>query len=205
MGEGGGDKRDKLLALFGKTAATTSPVPTAPTVTKVHDAAAGKEDKPPVLKYEGGEGASQQQQPKALASDPPKLHYANGIGKNESLPPSKPLIRPSPSSRPPSSSNTASLPPTSTRLLNLFTSSAAPLKSPGSGSTPISPFTLGTPMSHSPSNSVGENAGGAARSRLNSVVDANGVGGRKGSTTPVEAKGFLRGYLEGVVRAEGKR
>ncbi|KAK3700811.1 mRNA-decapping enzyme subunit 2 [Vermiconidia calcicola] len=169
------DKKDQLLALFGKSPAP-SPSAQAPPPAPSEQSNERKD----ALLGLFGNTSSQQPTPSpapALAATPP------------------PAPRIEPERR--TSSRTAAPPMTSkpqqqNLLLDLFhtkgtkyTSSSAqgtPLTSPG---TPISPFTLGTP----------------ARSRLGSVASITS----DGSSTPTEAKEFLMGYLNGVVRNEGLR
>ncbi|KAK4963325.1 mRNA-decapping enzyme subunit 2 [Elasticomyces elasticus] len=93
-------------------------------------------------------------------------------------------------------------------LLEMFNKpSTGKLDSPG---TPISPFTLGTPAQRqAPTSLLGSLATGGTSS-LSHESAANGRVGtpsesRKGSGagTPVETKGFLLDYLAGVVQKEG--
>ncbi|KAK3683098.1 mRNA-decapping enzyme subunit 2 [Vermiconidia calcicola] len=164
------DKKDQLLALFGKTS-SPSPAAQAPPSAPIEQ----PNDRQNALLGLFSQSSSQQPTPSpapALAPTPPPA------------PRIEPERRPSSRTAPP----TTSKPQQQNLLLDLFhkhpstSAQGTPLTSPG---TPISPFTLGTP----------------ARSRLGSVASIQS----DGSSTPTEAKEFLMGYLNGVVRNEGLR
>lgn len=92
-------------------------------------------------------------------------------------------------------------------LLDLFSKSSSGGGRNSANATPVSPFTLGTPVSRLSGAGLSEQAAGQRESRFNSVVSV-GSGSRKGSgsgtpVSPEEQKDFLMGYLNGVIGKEG--
>ncbi|USW50145.1 Putative mRNA decapping protein 2, Box A [Septoria linicola] len=195
-----GDKKDTLLALFGK--APLSPAAPAPSPMPATGVAPTLDDSP-------SQSAGQQRNP--------LLDLFNGNRaeitiKTPEPPPSPQLLpetKPSAQGQRPQSSQQ--------HLLNLFTKTSANvgsrLNSPG---TPVSPFTLGTPATNTsmeklPSaaydSRVNTPRGSEPMSRLGSMasVMSNGAGAKSGAQTPTEAKDLLLGYLNGVVQKEGYR
>ncbi|KAK5109271.1 hypothetical protein LTR62_007145 [Meristemomyces frigidus] len=206
----GGDKRDQLLALFSKPS-VSSPSPSTPALASPPENSMNDAMKPLGSAQQTVSGRAQSQQPvPQLASMPP--------------PPPSLLNAQSRSSSNHSVHQRQQTP--QNLLLDLFNKPSIlqhKLNSPG---TPISPFALGTPATRYAPNhrditapinpeearvtSVTPTPGtDGARSRLGSMASINGQGkgegSRKGSGagTPVEAKGFLLGYLNGVVAKEG--
>lgn len=89
-------------------------------------------------------------------------------------------------------------------LLNLFTKSGSGQHGASPG-TPISPFTLGTPItSRNRESSFSEQSAEAARSRIGSIASVRS-GMSSGQQTPTEAKDFMLGYLNGLVQKEGRK
>lgn len=192
------DKRDQLLALFGRKDASSQPPPSAPR---------------PIL---ASKPVSTSVSPRPSST----LNETEATGISMAHPRVRP--GPSPSSLPylpaiekvtPVSSGTKAA--TQETLLNLFTrtSSSPPVPSPTASSldrkstyintlqnppgpglgSPISPFVLGTPARH-------------FASQAKEVSSPISAGGRStGTPTPTEAKGFLLNYLNGVVQKEGAR
>ncbi|KAK3680090.1 mRNA-decapping enzyme subunit 2 [Recurvomyces mirabilis] len=213
----GFDKRDQLLALFGRSGTASPPATQAPLQMPAQEA-----PKTNLLDLFVANKAPVPDQPRRPAQ-PPAMK-----------PPPPPQLK---GERQASSQNIQHHRQQTPQnaLLDLFNRPSAPavnkLDSPG---TPISPFALGTPATRQPptfpsaTNTMNPSAiaedirsgsgaaltptpivGEASRSRLGSMASANGVGSasesRKGSGsgTPVEAKGFLLDYLNGVVAKEG--
>ncbi|CAK1361344.1 mRNA decapping complex subunit 2 [Cercospora beticola] len=185
----GGAKKDQLLALFGKSpASSTSAAPAqGPTPAQLLPA------------------AHLHSQPAGhLSNGPADLFHGNHaeITIKTPEPPPSPQLLPEP--------RKAQQPQHSQQhLLNLFTrpttSGSGRLNSPG---TPISPFSLSTPaanlsMEKLPAAAYDSNTttprDPGSRSRLGSVVS----GPTSGAQTPTEAKDLLLGYLNGVVQKEG--
>lgn len=218
---GAGDKRDQLLALFGKA---SSPARSRPPSAKAQPTRDGIEDKRNNLlnlfnstnKISVSPGdVSSPSTTHHVRQQPPALHIVPERN------PSSQIVEHAEGVHTPQNS-----------LPNLFTKpSAAAGSSHNSPGTPISPFTLGTPahklgsislLSRSslaqPAGSLPHSAPAAQelpRSRLNSVTtisdqDRTGVESRKTSpgntTTPSGGnKGFLLDYLNEVVQKEGYR
>ena len=190
-GDAGADKKDQLLALFSKATPATPAVGHTGAAEKAGRAEGQQED---ALSGLFNDGSSSTQ------------HQQHQQGRQSPNPPPAPRIEPE---RRPSANKTTTTPQQQQQagqqsrpqqqqqnlLLNLFTkpssSGTPPITSPG---TPISPFTLGTPAT--------EIGGASRRDRIGSV--ASNASGSAGGT-PVEAKEFLMGYLNGVVRNEGYR
>ncbi|KAK4554351.1 mRNA-decapping enzyme subunit 2 [Recurvomyces mirabilis] len=212
----GSDKRDQLLALFGRSGATSPSAAQTPVQMPVQEA-----PKTNLLDLFAASKAPASEQPRQPVQ-PPTMQ-----------PPPPPQLK----GERKASSHTVHLRQQTPQnsLLDLFNKPSAPavskLDSPG---TPISPFALGTPATRQPptfpstASTMNPSAlaeeirtasgatptptpiiGEASRSRLGSIASTNGVGSasesRKGSGsgTPVEAKGFLLDYLNGVVAKEG--
>lgn len=176
------DKKDHLLALFGKgptTSTLTLPASQpgargAPLPPQRNQSQATEERKNSLLDLFNTPSTSNQPTP----TPPP-------------APRIEPEHRPTSSKRISTDPTSANRPQQQSLLLDLFSrkDSGTPITSPG---TPISPFTLGTPATAT------QPAG--LRSRLGSVDSS-------GTKSPVEAKSkeFLMGYLNGVVKNEGQR
>ena len=186
------DKKDQLLALFGKAPISTPTPQSRPDAQTV----------PP----------SQNDQSHPSAVDERKNSLLNLFNTPPSTQPTPTPMAPPPApkiepERRPPSKNTSAAPGNRQQqqqnlLLDLFANktSGTPITSPG---TPISPFTLGTPAQQQKSglpSGTPAGASGEQRSRLNSVTSSSSP-----TTTPVEAKEFLMGYLNGVVKSEGHR
>lgn len=239
-GVGSGDKREQLLALFGKGGGVGSPLPAA---------GIAQESAPPPNEAEtkkaGLLGLFTTASP-ASTSFAAATPTTSTPTPTPMQPPPRPALAPErkPSSQHINPQLQRQQTPQQNVLLDLFTrpsASGVKVESPG---TPISPFTLGTPAQrHAPMTLGGhsrqasnlsaaagvEEVGGrrgstptpttpmpgamggeGQRSRLGSLASVEGGSGkgdgsRKGSGagTPVEAKGFLLDYLNGVVRKEG--
>ena len=183
------DKKDQLLALFGKTAPQSGAA-----------ASASTETKPTVL--ERKESAANQKNrllglfnTASNTSTPPAAH--------SQAPPPAPRIepeqRPTSTRQQPTLSTTAHKPTQSLQqnvLLDLFSGKkqSTPTQSPG---TPISPFTLGTPAVEEQVKRFG-GLTGLVRSTSIASVDGS-------EQSPQEQKDFLMGFLNGVVRNEGSK
>ena len=200
------DKRDQLLALFGKPPAAATPTPaTQPTspLTTRQTRPAGPEDRKNSLLNLFSSSA----QPSTQGPAPPSAPHL--------VPERKPSSQNIPHARQP--------PPPQTALLDLFNrpGSSRALHSPG---TPISPFTLGTPVTRhvpqqhqpqhllTPAEQAYANAHASQLQRRESgfsTVSAGSRGPRReggsGAATPVEAKGFLLDFLNDVVQKEGHK
>lgn len=217
---GADDKRDQLLALFGRAA---SPAQSQPSSAQEQPTCDGKGDKRTNLLN--------------LFNSNDKTLVLPGDSSSQTTnhvrqPPPAPQIVPerNPSGKIVERSQGICTPQNS--LLNLFTkASGAVGSSHNSPGTPISPFTLGTPAhKYAPAGLLGRSSLAEPahssqlspqipqelpRSRLNSVTtigdqDGKGVERRKASagnaTTSSESnKDFLLGYLNGVVQKEGYR
>ncbi|KAK3058865.1 mRNA-decapping enzyme subunit 2 [Extremus antarcticus] len=188
------DKKDQLLTLFGKppTSTTpTSPAQATPATTIIRPQQTSNTRNTNLLD---------------LFNPPPTL-------SQQPTPPHAPRIEPErrPSARPTPHLSTAPPPKQQNLLLDLFNkTSCTPVTSPG---TPISPFTLGTPATSSgptqlPGTLNGRSGGptqlpaAMASGRSSRLASVSSPGG-SGSGTPTEAKEFLMGFLNGVVRDEG--
>lgn len=175
------DKKDQLLALFGKKA---SPEPVAQPTTASQQGNVPRKDEQQKDKLLNLFNAK----PSASATPSPE-------------PPSAPQLVPE--SRASSSQSRQASGNSQQLLLNLFNSTnSATTASP---STPISPFALGTPVTRLP-NKFSTEQPGQPRSRLGSF-QASTLGGppTPSSATPTETKEFLLGYLNGVVKKEGQK
>jgi mRNA-decapping enzyme subunit 2 len=190
----GDDKKDQLLALFGKSA-TKEPGASSPV---------------PVDAPIPSPSISQSRTPEQRKSNLLGLFNANQaeVRIRTPEPPPSPRLVPE---RTPLSSNHR---PQSSQqhLLNLFTRpGSSNTNSPG---TLISPFTLGSPATAGPSAKLPDTAydsraatprGPESRSRLDSLSNAMGKGTGSGQQTPTDAKDMLLGYLNGVVQKESHR
>ncbi|KAK5167745.1 mRNA-decapping enzyme subunit 2 [Saxophila tyrrhenica] len=186
------DKKDQLLALFGKTA------PSARSTPSTQPASTGP-NRPSPAPDSRKNSLLDLFSPPAVTSQQPTPTPAPA-------PPPAPRIEPErrPSSKAPPQVTSAPAPPRQQNLLldlfnNKTNTSATPVTSPG---TPISPFTLGTPATTSGPSQLPGMAGGRT-SRLASVSSPDGSGSES-AKTPTEAKEFLMGFLNGVVQ-EGYR
>ncbi|KAH9830389.1 NUDIX domain-containing protein [Teratosphaeria destructans] len=214
VGGTNGDKRGQLLALFGKTP-MASPSPPAAQKQQAAPPQTDQSKKNSLLGLFNAGSLATQILPSSIA--PPSSHT------QELQPPPAPLMVPS---RHASSQNIRRTQTPQNLLLDLFNEPAASQNSPG---TPISPFTLGTPVhtrhaghGHEPRVSISTFGSGpmqshdAPRSRLSSMTptgeigDVSAVGSRKtsagsiGTTTPADAnRDFLRSFLNGVAEKEG--
>ena len=187
------DKKDQLLALFGKSPQSS----VAPVPVRAQPAVQRKSPAP----------APQPAQQRNALLDLFQGNHAEVTIKTPEPPPSPKLA---PERKP--SDQGARTQHSQLDLLKLFTKPSASgpsrLNSPG---TPISPFTLGTPatnmsMEKLPSAAYDMTPRGSveSRSRLSSMASVMSNGkGRSGSQTPTEHKDMLLGYLNGVVRSEG--
>ena len=169
--ENGPDKKDQLLALFGKT----------PTV-----------DRPPAVQEQQQRGVAERKESQPHGDERTALLGLFDTGNTRQqrapspAPPPAPIIQPSTQSTRTTAHNKQQ-----NLLLDLFNKpSGTPTASPG---TPISPFTLGTPAATQPPKRLPTNLSSTTASPTSS-------GG-----TLVEAKEFLMGYLNGVVKNEGYR
>jgi len=243
------DKRDQLLALFGKPppTATTSASQVASTLPVV--AVAAKERRPTnglqdrqnsLLNLFGTSSPSQQQQqqqtPAAPSPQPPAAPHIvpeRRPSRQQNMAPQHAPRQQTPQNaalldlfhRPADGSNAAG-------ASSVFNNSSNNNNSPG---TPISPFALGTPVTrHFPSmtttiaaqqqahTNANPNVAAAAAAampappqRRESNLGAAEGGGKgrqesvsvsnSGPATPVEAKGFLLDFLNGVVMKEGHK
>lgn len=171
------DKRDQLLALFGKPSTAASPSAAPPAQEQRH-VAERKQSQP---------SARPQADLLGLLRAPSASSQAQPTPPPATVPISQPPLSlnvPDNGAMPERKQQNA--------LLNLFTrSSNATVTSP---TAPISPFTLGTPLTPT----GGEEFGGG---RIGSGSVTGGGPGK--STTPVQAKEFLMGYLNGVLKNEG--
>ena len=193
--QSGDGKKDQLLALFGKMKPST---PTSPPASKFG----------PSLDHLNNE--QQNNDPRGGSIDGQALKL---VTKSNPTPPPAPQLQPErepPRPTQPSEGRQSH----QQQLLNLFQKSG--LGRSGSPGTPISPFTLGTPVSKHPPfmtpNTTSKDAPTETRSRLGSYasVGTNDIVTEPQITTPsstssTEAKGFLLDYLNGVVKKEGYR
>lgn len=194
-------RRSQLLSLFGKSSSNT-PAPQSPATEAPLPPAASKPDASKTKLLDLFNSAT----PKATTSHPPRPE-----------PPRAPSLQPelkvsqntTPTPLPIQTATTQQ-----TTLLDLFRKSSS-TASPKS-ETPISPFTLDSPnvVRASQLQPVRTNMGPPQlplqeqpRSRLGSMASSGRETPTSGSAaaTPKEDKGFLLGFLNGVVQKEGKR
>jgi mRNA-decapping enzyme subunit 2 len=217
------DKRDNLLALFGKTSSPlshptkASPPPPPPTAEKEAMQPINQKDK--LLNLFG-----------AKSPTPSGSSFAPPPSSTKTMsPPTAPQLL----SEPRSSSRQSQQTTTSTSqqlLMNLFNNTNNPAHSVLSPGTPISPFALGTPivsralpaLGNPPSKQQQQQqplhmslpdliAPPPVRSRVGSLQPSSAslsgglISGQQTPTsaTPTEAKNFLLDYLNGVVQKEG--
>ena len=181
------DKKDQLLALFGKS---------TPSNTSAPPAFWSVDSKPAALERRESTG-----DPKDRLLD--LLNPSRPTAAPSTAPPPAPRIEPEQrpiSSRQQPPLNTAMSRPAQNQqqnlLLDLFTNKrqGTPTTSPG---TPISPFTLGTPA-------VEEQK--RRQQSLTGLANVSAAGAAEsGAQSPQEKKDFLMGFLNGVVRNEGYR
>ncbi len=185
------DKKEQLLALFGKAPATAPARPTPPPAEQTLPSKSVESENALLgLLQSTGTTPTQQITPTHVPPPAPRI-------EPERRPSSKTLER----HQPP-----ASRPPQQNLLLDLFNRNPTPsaITSPGS---PISPFTLGTPGTTNGNSSLlsGKRDGLASptadgrASRLSGVTSPRSGEG-SGGQTPVEAREFLKGFLDGVAR-----
>ncbi|KAK0941730.1 mRNA-decapping enzyme subunit 2 [Friedmanniomyces endolithicus] len=221
-GVNGPDKREQLLSLFGKElVASSPPVPSisrSPVPASASTAAPAEQRKHQTPAPRNTATSSSTAQRSNTATPTP-------TSTNPMRPPPPPHIHAE--KKPVTNVNTTThprQPSLPNPLLDLFNRpSTSKANSPG---TPISPFTLGTPVprqapagslsTSSPATSgVNPGSSGPPAQQANGNGSANGLRvqlgtsateSRKGSGagTPVETRGFLLGYLKGVVEKEGR-
>ncbi|KAK1034878.1 mRNA-decapping enzyme subunit 2 [Friedmanniomyces endolithicus] len=224
-GVNGPDKREQLLALFGKeTVASSLPVPIIaqppqPASASTASTAQEREHHGPGPRHTATSSSTAHRSttatPSPLSAITTSMH-----------PPPPPHLQPAEKTNTTTNTTThhRQLPPQNP-LLDLFNCpSTTKANSPG---TPISPFTLGTPAQRqAPSSHLppavaasgtspglpGSPAQQAANGNENGIGSGAAFGAlptesRKGSGagTPVETRGFLLGYLKGVVEKEGRK
>jgi mRNA-decapping enzyme subunit 2 len=188
------DKKDQLLALFGKStgqiAIEPPPVPTnsKPAATERKESAGDQKNRLLDLFNTSSNASTPTAAPSQAPPRAPRI---------------EPEQRPTSSRQLPTVSTTTSRPTQNEQqnlLLDLFTNKkqGTPTQSPG---TPISPFTLGTPAIEEQKRRMGSLSG------LVNVSAAGGVASSAGNAerSPQENKDFLMGFLNGVVRNEGSR
>ncbi|KAK3631386.1 mRNA-decapping enzyme subunit 2 [Elasticomyces elasticus] len=198
-GANGLDKREQLLALFGKGGmASPPPVQKTPQPVVAPTAEGRKSNLLNLFNTTSGNttpGSAATPTPAQSMPPPP--------------PPSAPHIQPEERPRSQTVIHHRQKTPQNL-LLEMFNKpSTGKLDSPG---TPISPFTLGTPAQRQAPGSLLGSLATSGPSGLSHEATANGRAStstpsesRKGSGagTPVETKGFLLDYLAGVVQKEG--
>ncbi|KAK0284538.1 mRNA-decapping enzyme subunit 2 [Friedmanniomyces endolithicus] len=222
-GVNGPDKREQLLSLFGKELVASSPPmpitsqPPVPASASTAAPAAERKHHTPAPCNTATSSSTAQRSNTATPTP---------TSTNPMHPPPPPHVHAE--KKPVTNVNTAThprQPSLQNPLLDLFNRpSTSKANSPG---TPISPFTLGTPVQRqalasslstsSPATSgVSPGSSGPPAQQPNGNGSANGVRvqlgtsateSRKGSGagTPVETRGFLLGYLKGVVEKEGRK
>jgi mRNA-decapping enzyme subunit 2 len=188
------DKKDQLLALFGKSTPSNTAAPLAPP---------SVESKPAAVERKEGTG---DQKNRLLDLFNTSSNVSTPTAAPSTAPPPAPRIQPEQrpiSSRQQQTLNTATARPAQYQqqnlLLDLFTNKrqGTPITSPG---TPISPFTLGTPAVEEQKKRLQSLTG------LANVTAAGPAGAAdSGAQSPQEKKDFLMGFLNGVVRNEGYR
>ncbi|KAK0846940.1 mRNA-decapping enzyme subunit 2 [Friedmanniomyces endolithicus] len=226
-GVNGPGKREQLLSLFGKEmVASSPPVPiisqpsAAPASASTVPTAEERKHHAPTPRHTATSSSTAQRSTTATPTP-------TSISTTSMHPPPFPHLHPETKVNTNINTNTTThhrQPPPKNLLLDLFNRpSTTKANSPG---TPISPFTLGTPVQRqAPASSLSTSslaASGDIGSSGPPAQQANGNGsgnglrlqlgtsateGRKGSGagTPVEMKGFLLGYLKGVVEKEGRK
>ncbi|KAK1813799.1 mRNA-decapping enzyme subunit 2 [Friedmanniomyces endolithicus] len=223
-GVNGPDKREQLLSLFGKELVASSPPmpitsqPPVPASASTAAPAGQRKHHTPAPRNTATSSSTAQRSNTATPTP---------TSTNPMHPPPPPHIHAE--KKPVTNVNTTThprQPSLQNPLLDLFNRpSTSKANSPG---TPISPFTLGTPAQQrqAPASSLstsslaasGDDHGssGFPAQQANGNRSANGVRvqlgtsateSRKGSGagTPVETRGFLLGYLKGVVEKEGRK
>lgn len=184
-------KKDQLLALFGKTASPNpqpAPLPASKSIAATTESSDDSSQKSNLLNLFSGNKAE--------------------VTIRTPEPPPSPQILPE---RKPSSSGQR-IHTSQQHLLSLFTkTSPSGMHSPN---TPISPFTLGTPVGPVPStrlpdttydSTAASSRGSESQSRLGSLTSSSLSNGGSGQQTPTESKDLLLGYLTGVIKKEGHR
>ncbi|KAK1821785.1 mRNA-decapping enzyme subunit 2 [Friedmanniomyces endolithicus] len=222
-GVNGPDKREKLLSLFGKEVVASSPPVSvisqpsaAPASASTATPAEAQMHHAPTPRNTTTSSSTAQRSTTATPTP---------TSTNPMHPPPPPHIHAE--KKPVTNVNTTThprQPSLQNPLLDLFNRpSTSKANSPG---TPISPFTLGTPVQRqAPASSLSTSSlapsGVNPGSSVPPAQQANGIGSgnglrvqlgtsatesRKGSgaETPVETRGFLLGYLMGVVEKEGR-
>ena len=188
------DKKDQLLALFGKSTPSNMASPPVPT---------SAQPKPAALERKESTG-----DPKNRLLDlfNTSANVSTPTAAPSTAPPPAPRIEPEQrpmSSRQQPALNTAATRPAQNQqqnlLLDLFTNKrqGTPTTSPG---TPISPFTLGTPAVEEQKRRLQSLTGLSNATAASPSGSADG-----GQQSPQEKKDFLMGFLNGVVQSEGYR
>ncbi|TKA78466.1 hypothetical protein B0A55_04970 [Friedmanniomyces simplex] len=237
-GANGQDKREQLLALFGKGTVSSPPPPVeakpqplSPSSAAPASIANERKNSSLLNIFNASSGSIPHRSGNATPT--PTSTSTSTSTMHPPQPPPPPHIHPE--GKVPSNHTTSTIhhrqQTPQNLLLDLFNRPSATTGKADSPGTPISPFTLGTPAQRvgpagsllgSSAAAMGGRSPGDSSGLARAGGSANGSGygnevgkgslsaesSRKGSaagTTPVETKGFLLGYLNGVVEKEGYR